>query len=298
MSLTAEGAGVGSSATCSDLTRAAAEPLGGTATQARVWIGVSDPGPYQRKAVPDALPPGLAGWLAQAGKAVRLQLIRRPVVRADQERSADDERMVFVAHSNAFPARLSQGRVDHLDELTTWDAQALVDGALPAGLQPMAADDHVYLVCTNGRRDACCARYGRQAVTALLRRHPGRVWESSHLGGHRFAPTLLRLPDGYLFGGSRATSEALTASRGRSALSPHAQVAELAVLHTLGAATPRPLIVEPLGDDRFTVNDGAAHWSVSVTARPMNTRRPESCGADDQPVVALVATDIERMESP
>lgn len=283
---------------CSELTRAAGEPLGGTATRARLWIGVSDPGPYPRKAVPDALPPAVAAWLVEAGQAVRLQLVRRPVLRADREAPGDDERVVFVAHADESPARLSQGRVDHLEEVATWDVEALLGGDLPVGLQPMAAGDHVYLVCTNGRRDPCCARYGRQAVSALLKRHPGRVWETSHLGGHRFAPTVLRLPDGYLFGGPDATTEALTASRGRSALDPQAQVAELAVLLALNAATPRPLLVESLGGDRFAVADGTTRWTVSVAAQPLDTRRPESCGADDQPVVALVATDVDPMETP
>ncbi len=296
MSLTAQSADTASVTACSDLTRAAGEPLGGTATQARVWIGVTDPGPYPRKAVPDALPTALADWLADAGKALRLQLIRRPALRTDPGEPVNGERIVFVAHADASPARLSHGIVHHLDELATWDAKALLRGTLPAGLEPLAAGDHIYLVCTNGRRDPCCARYGRQAVTALLHRHPGQVWETSHLGGHRFAPTVLRLPDGYLFGGPHATSEALVASRGRSALDPQAQVAELAALRALDAATPRSLKVKPLGDDRFEVVDGAASWSVRVAPAALDTRRPESCGADDEAVVALVATDLERME--
>ncbi|MBW4642717.1 MAG: sucrase ferredoxin [Goleter apudmare HA4340-LM2] len=59
-----------------------------------------------------------------------------------------------------------------------------------------------FLVCTHGSHDKCCAKYGipfyRQAVAILenLSLSHVRVWQSSHFGGHRFAPTMLNLPDG------------------------------------------------------------------------------------------------------
>lgn len=58
------------------------------------------------------------------------------------------------------------------------------------------------LVCTHGTRDRCCATFGYPVYHRL--RHAfehdtsgtNRVWRVSHLGGHRFAPTVLDLPDG------------------------------------------------------------------------------------------------------
>jgi hypothetical protein len=58
------------------------------------------------------------------------------------------------------------------------------------------------LVCTHGTRDRCCASFGYPVYNRLRRafeRDPAgtsRVWRVSHLGGHRFAPTLIDLPDG------------------------------------------------------------------------------------------------------
>ena len=66
--------------------------------------------------------------------------------------------------------------------------------------------DHVrdLLVCTHGGRDVCCGKFGYPVYDLLRRRHasPGklRVWRTSHLGGHRFAPTMLDLPEGLLWG--------------------------------------------------------------------------------------------------
>ena len=56
------------------------------------------------------------------------------------------------------------------------------------------------LVCTHGKRDQCCGIRGGQVFSALHARKPDWVWQSSHLGGHRFAPTLLTLPDGMMYG--------------------------------------------------------------------------------------------------
>lgn len=58
------------------------------------------------------------------------------------------------------------------------------------------------LVCTHGNRDACCATFGfpvyqtlRHQIAPLMSENL-RVWRTSHLGGHRFAPNFLDLPEG------------------------------------------------------------------------------------------------------
>ena len=56
------------------------------------------------------------------------------------------------------------------------------------------------LVCTNGKRDECCALLGRPIAQRCAPGAPGRVWESNHLGGHRFAPTVTLLPHGTMHG--------------------------------------------------------------------------------------------------
>ena len=59
-------------------------------------------------------------------------------------------------------------------------------------------------VCTHGRHDACCGKFGYPIYEMLRREHaePGklRVWRASHLGGHRFAPTLVDYPEGRYWG--------------------------------------------------------------------------------------------------
>jgi hypothetical protein len=270
---------------CSVLRQQAGEQLAGTATQASLWLALEHPGPYPRKAVPDALSPQLTAWVADADPAIRVQLIRRPTRRgARADHAATGRPAVFVASAAGASPWLARGSIADLDEVATWSVEALLAGDLPAGLARCA--DELLLVCTNGRRDACCARYGRSAVDALLSQGKDCVWETTHLGGHRFAPAVLHLPSGYQFGGPTATSLTTDACRGRSGLSFDAQVAELAVLHDVGAERPAPLSVQAAADaGALVVTDAnARRWSVSIATEDLDTVRPESCGKDPLPV--------------
>lgn len=61
-------------------------------------------------------------------------------------------------------------------------------------------EENTYFVCTHGTRDLCCAKHGHRTWTVLNELSSGRAWQCSHLGGHRFAPNVLVLPQGRLYG--------------------------------------------------------------------------------------------------
>lgn len=58
-----------------------------------------------------------------------------------------------------------------------------------------------FLICTQGSRDACCGKFGYELFRELRDQAEQfgdgnvRIWRVSHLGGHRFAPTAIELPD-------------------------------------------------------------------------------------------------------
>jgi hypothetical protein len=59
--------------------------------------------------------------------------------------------------------------------------------------------ESLYAVCTNGKKDKCCSKFGIQVFDAL-RNLDKDVWQCMHLGGDRFAPNILHLPYSHLFG--------------------------------------------------------------------------------------------------
>ena len=123
------------------------------------------------------------------------------------------------------------------------------------------------LVCTNGKRDECCALLGRPMVTALAAVAPGRVWEANHLGGHRFAPTATLLPAGTMHGHLTAETAVavleaggrgetvLTGLRGRSTWTKRGQAAEIAVRRLIGelALDALSVVGEDLGPSSSSI---------------------------------------------
>ncbi|MBF2005551.1 MAG: sucrase ferredoxin [Chlorogloeopsis fritschii C42_A2020_084] len=63
-----------------------------------------------------------------------------------------------------------------------------------------------FLVCTHGSHDKCCSRYGNPfyfnatSIVDELNLDNVRIWKSSHIGGHRFAPTFIDFPAGRYYG--------------------------------------------------------------------------------------------------
>ena len=152
------------------------------------------------------------------------------------------------------------------------------------------------LVCTHGTRDTCCAVRGRPIVAILARALPEQVWECTHLGGHRFAGTLLSLPDGACFGRLDPDSavEVVRAHRqgrtdpahlrGTTRWEPAVQAALVAALEASGPASADdavPGAVEVDGD-RTTVEvigAGRCPSGSSSTSSPRRCRMPRSAAA-------------------
>jgi hypothetical protein len=178
---------------CARTAREQAEPRYGTASTVTRWILVEQPGPWGENAVLDSdLPHKVGATLrARAGRvAARVLLIRR------HGRYSPLVRSCFVAATAGSPwvERLT---FNDPTELLTVDWSPLRDHRSVGG---RAVDRPMYLVCTNGRHDPCCAEYGRPLAAALASALGEELWESSHFGGDRFAGNLVCLPHGLYFG--------------------------------------------------------------------------------------------------
>ena len=133
---------------------------------------------------------------AAAASGIRVQLIR-PI-----GRPATSARHVILYLKSGSEWI---GRLDRRELLVTADhvaaaAMALLDGDGEGG--GTAGD---VLLCTHGSRDACCGSLGMRlaaeaANEAVILEQPIRLWSTSHLGGHRFAPTCLVLPEAMEWG--------------------------------------------------------------------------------------------------
>ncbi|MEZ5093996.1 sucrase ferredoxin [Nocardioides sp.] len=262
------------------------EPLAGTAPTETAWLFVEHPGPWGRQAVAEARWPESVRAALTGRDDLRVQLVRRPT------RSTGGLR-VFAATASSTGFDVGATVLGDPEELLGLE----LDSARPALGLPAYADP-LWLVCTNGRRDRCCAELGRPVTSALAARWPEHTWETTHLGGHRFAGTLLALPSGVTLGRLGADDavgacEAVLRGdlppervRGRAGLAPAAQVAELAVR----ALRSGPTSVAERGHGRFEVAAGAETYDVSVAAAPGPARR-QSCAAERTKATTLLSVE-------
>jgi len=288
--------------TCTDAAAALAEPLAATAATARTWLLIEQPGPWGAKALKDSrLDPAVGRELDRlaAGTGVRVALIRRPGRHADTHHPT--RHRVIVAHTAPHDPWVRTTEVADPAELTALDLAAMGAGA-HGGFGAAYDGPPVALVCTNGTRDRCCAVHGRALAAKLSASGGHDVWETTHLGGHRFAPTMLVLPHGYAYGrldGVRAKDVLESARygrlvsadcRGRSAWDRPGQAAELAVRALTGEDLASALTVDRTRRDadagapdgevavRVAHTDGRS-WQVRVAENVSQPPRPESCGA-------------------
>jgi hypothetical protein len=205
-----------------------------TAAPAQRWVLIEQPGPWGRDALVESrFDARVAPLLARRSRAenVRLLLVRRP-----GGRLADSGRR--WAYVDGRPGR----------EGLWWSVRAtdadLLDAPWDGSIGEPAAGP-VYLVCTHGGHDACCALRGRPLARTLPAPGPADVWECSHLGGDRFAANALVLPHGFYYGQVTGDGAELVAAhsrgqvalpwlRGRAGVPPPAQAAQHSARQALG----------------------------------------------------------------
>jgi hypothetical protein len=224
---------------CSLRSLAADESLAGTASTIRHWLLIEHPGPWGRDGLLDARLPANVGRELRAleGKTgSRVLLIRRP-----DRGAADDAGRVRCFAVDTRDGWLGSAVLDRIEDAARLDPRDRSSFRDDPDAGPL------FVVCTHGRRDPCCAERGRPLARALADSFPDRTWESTHVGGDRFAGNLVAFPHGLYFGRvdpgeapaiARAYAEGRVGSleryRGRSCDPFPAQAADRAVREHLG----------------------------------------------------------------
>jgi len=221
---------------CAEVSLENAEPLAGTASRVDHWILIEYRGLWGYEAVAGS------GLSDEVKNRLREQRDARPntkllFVRSPHRRDHPSLR-VFWGSSPERGGELFHAEVEHYEDLLALDL---------TGRGADSLDHPLLLVCTHGKHDRCCARYGRPLYKALEEQaEDDRVWQASHLGGDRFAGNVVFLPEGLYFG-RVAPADAwsvldeylagridLDHYRGRCAYTFAEQVAEIAIRRTAG----------------------------------------------------------------
>jgi len=278
----------------------------GTAVPARRFLLVEHHGPWPFDALAAAgLDPDVRTYLQEATRAsgARPLLIRRHG-RLDP---TGDRRW---AVADVVTGRIRWG---------TWSRDHDLRAAGDALAEPSTdwSSEPVLLVCTHGNHDTCCAVRGRPVAEALTESHPELSWECSHVGGDRFAASVVVLPDGTYYGGLDASEApdvvrqhlAGTVTPGRlrgSSMLPVVAQAVAAEVHDRhGPGGPRDIVtqsVESVGDGRWQVELACSgHLPARVLATVEAHRSPSArltCrAAQETSALTYAVTDLQATPS-
>jgi hypothetical protein len=249
---------------CSVLSRNSAEPLAGSAPFARHFVFITWPKKYWQYEALEAkggFPQGLKKWMKEQSE-VNGKISIRLVSRAGL---SQDKVEIYIypekyCYSNVLPSQIPAVLESYFRD------------GITAAFSPAPIEGEQIFICTHGRHDKCCAKFG-QELADKMRYHVSRqktaveVWDSSHLGGHRFAATMIDFPTGRAYGhlsadelpnylASRKAAQVYgRAYRGSVFLSGLEQVAEAHVQHFCFSqewrCQPQIRKVEKISDSKF-----------------------------------------------
>ncbi len=177
---------------CCDSSSEAGEQQFASAPRTSVWLLLEYNGPWGAKALEESgLSERVRQKLQHAAQVIpnaRVQFIRQ---------TGDNSALSFyLARSDPQNRFMYSFRLHSYDDLLDLNLPAIAN----AHTEHTLSDEKLYLVCTNGKRDLCCARDGLPFYKALSQAAPGQVWQTTHIGGHRFSATMVYLPRGLYYG--------------------------------------------------------------------------------------------------
>jgi hypothetical protein len=219
---------------CSTFSRAVGEPIIGSAPKTESWILLEVDEPPGANALMDSsLPQTVKQYLT----AIQTKLPSPRILLIRSKSPAPQPGYAFyLAAAGEEDPRLYEFSLENYEDILAMDIVAILraDPAYRGHLR----QEPLFVICTNGRRDPCCAKWGVATYNALADQNEIKTWQSSHLGGHRFAANLVYLPYGIYYGHiapeqvSRLVADALSHRitlenyRGRASYPSVVQIAE------------------------------------------------------------------------
>lgn len=177
---------------CSQSSLSRQEPLSATASNYHAYILIEYPAPFPAKISETRID---GAWLHQINDFAKDRNAKVILIR-NSKTSVDHLKIIFVDavrqtwcsyafsghHYKYFSLKLYVEAED-----TQWHSAPF------------------FLVCTNGKKDKCCAKFGLPVYQALEQIQKFPVFEASHFGGDRFAGNAILMPYGIYYGRLKPT---------------------------------------------------------------------------------------------
>ncbi|MEW6145103.1 MAG: sucrase ferredoxin [Thermodesulfobacteriota bacterium] len=271
---------------CSLDSLGADEDMYGTATTVETWLALEYDGRWSGEAFRESYIPETVKAAFKRYQDTfpnpRLQLVKK------RKRSPDGIKL-FMAHSREKDSVLYEATLGAYEDLCDRDIDSLFGER---------AKEPLFLICTNGEHDKCCGKFGMPVyMEAAEGMYGENVWQSTHLGGHRFASTFVCLPHGLYYGRVREGKTAerifgeykngrieLMSYRGRSCYSAPVQAAEYFLRRETGVREISAFYLNNVKEEsgrinvEFLAGEGGNIFRVNLRRLDSALRILKSCG--------------------
>ncbi|WP_376795443.1 sucrase ferredoxin [Thermogemmatispora sp.] len=181
---------------CAQLSEERQIPFHGLAPLARIWVLVEYTGAWERSAVLyNDLPLPARRWLAEVALSYEARQSMAVFIRRGPR--SNGPLRCFVAITLPERQALYAFQLASYEELPQLPLEELEQGA--AHYDRYLSAEPLYLVCTHGKHDQCCAKFGMPVYREAARLAGEQVWQCSHIGGDQFAANLVCLPHGIYY---------------------------------------------------------------------------------------------------
>ena len=192
---------------CAEQSRESGVDIIGSASEHQIYVAIECSPPWASN---DMESKGIPDNLRELSEAIyddydRFQT-RFLLIHSEHLKQEDYTRLLIFHKQSGLSNRYAK-REFHLADIQA--AAPLIKRYLmeePIDGLPIEDSTRDILICTHGSRDRCCARFGNsiyhqaQKVVDDLSLGNIRIWQASHIGGHRMAPTAVTFPDARYYG--------------------------------------------------------------------------------------------------
>lgn len=192
---------------CAEQSRQSGVDIIGSASEHQIYVAIECPPPWttddmESKGIPDNLRE-LSEEIYEDYDRFQTRFL---LIYNEHLKQENCTRVLFFRKPSGF-ANAYEKQEFHLTDIQ--DVAPLVQQYVmgePINLQPIDNPTRDILICTHGSRDRCCSRFGNPIYHQALKiveeysLKQVRIWQVSHIGGHRMAPTAIDFPTARYYG--------------------------------------------------------------------------------------------------
>lgn len=193
---------------CSLQSKKAFEKIFGTASITKIWVLLEFNGLWAKNIGEGrSVPEDIKNWIRDNLNSfpdLRLLFIK-------QKKQSKDSISLFIIISNELESSIYRFTILDYSNLVNFSIKTILNDK--NNLEQFLTREPLFLICTHGKNDKCCAKFGIPIYKEFELLAGSSAWECSHVGGDRFASNVVVLPYGYIYGHIEKNEVALIIER-------------------------------------------------------------------------------------